>query len=183
MQTGDNNVPHTFECAWIKGLYDAGLDTWAWSSLYSSGAAGGTYKTAGIIFYEPNVLVVDDNTIDNTRIGMWSCAIADLGSSVNFVEKLKSAQAMTGMVAYNDKFITHGYLSQSTRKAVISSQNQIAGITGNRIFTPDYGVQYEVLTRILPPDTNGWHLCHVKKSTETFSEIYKKGGVMWFKFK
>jgi hypothetical protein len=181
--TGDNNAGHTYEVSIISGTVDASWN-WVWAQVTNEETTD-IYKMAGGMFCDDNVFLAGaDDTVSQLRTGLWSCDIDDILTPATFVRRFSSPIVVGGILWYGDNLIAHTQLKPNTRQrfCIISSQNQIAGIIGNRIYAPYSGVPYENLWRCLPPDNDGWHLDHYKTSTELFAEVFL-GGVLWIKFK
>jgi hypothetical protein len=180
---GDGNVGGHFENSWIRGVRNA-LGAWTFATQYSEDT-GGSYKTAAVMFCDSNVVLVgDDNTIDATRYGLWSCPIADLGTPANFVQRYKSKTVcVTGHVIDADTAIFLMYGVQVYHRGVlVTTKSQISGLTPSRYYGNYYGLPIEIVWRPLPPMNDGWILCHYKTSSEGFYEMHQ-GAVIWFKLK
>jgi hypothetical protein len=181
---GDGNAGGHYENSWIKGERNDITGAWSFATLFTEDT-GGTYKSSAMMFCDDSVVLVgDDNTIDATRFGIWSCPIADLADSANFVQRYRSKTVnVSGYVIDDDNaiFLPYG-VEVYHRGVLITTKSQIAGLTPSRYYGSFYGFPIQVAWRPIAPNTDGWILCHPKLSTEGFYEIHQ-GGVMWIKLK
>lgn len=78
--TGDFDQPEGYECHWLRGVYDAARDRWAWKVLVSA-PMNSRYKCGGINFVDGKVYWISDaNGPKPHDRGVFRCDPADIAN-------------------------------------------------------------------------------------------------------
>ncbi len=76
--TGDSDRPEGRECHWLRGVYDAGKDTWQWKAIVSD-AMNSRYKCGGLNFVDGKLYWISDaNGPEPYDRGIFRCDPADI---------------------------------------------------------------------------------------------------------
>ena len=157
--TGDNEGAYTAESNILRGVYTAGTDSWAWSKLYGAADADCTYKLVSVEFLDANNIIAgDDNTTTTVRNGLWTCPVADLADSGNFVSVFKTVLGGGMGTYYEDSELLAALVNDINSNVLITSKTAVAGLVGNKL----YGLPVSVVALLADKKrTDGWRLVHI----------------------
>jgi len=179
--TGDNEAPYVGETNIIRGTYDRVLDTWTWAKLHGDLDAGCTYKLISVDFLDDsNVICGDDNTVTTVRNGLWTCPIAGLNNTANFVSVFKTILG-GGMGTFIDGLNFIGALVDSLNTNVlISSKSGVAGLRGTKV----YGLPTNIVSLIpVNKRSDGWFMIIIGMSGVAEGDGLSTPNIMWLKIK
>lgn len=179
--TGDNEGAYTGESNILRGVYDWDLDSWSWEKLYGDLDAGCTYKLISMEFLDDsNILAGDDNTLSSIRNGLWTCPVADLDDSANFVSVFKTVLG-GGMITYLEGADLLAALADAINTDVlITSKTGTTGLVGHKL----YGLPADIIA--LVPNkkrADGWRLVICGMNGVALGDGLSSPNVVWIKQK
>ena len=166
--TGDHDRPEGLECHWLRGVYDAGGDTWSWKVILSD-HLNSRYKAGGINFVDGMLYWISDaNGPKPHDRGIFRCSPGDIANPKAHT-MLYNPKYECGIMIIQDQTIlaTHIGVASPFSTGVILSGDM--GKTWAEYDLKEFGRRSP--TRIHPKNSDGWFRLDLRTGWVTRADV------------
>jgi hypothetical protein len=151
--TGDGDRPEGFECHWLRGVYDAKADKWAWKVIISD-HLNSRYKAGGISFVDGKLYwISDSNGPPPYDRGIFCCDPADIANPAKHT-RLFNPEVESGNMIIQDGVILASHCAPASPMATGIIISTDMGKTWAQYDLKEFGKRSP--TRFHEKNSEGW---------------------------